>query len=532
MRRIGIMAAASALFGAGAASAADIYTGGPGGGFKDEPVYAVNSWSGFYFGTNGGGAWTSNNGTLDLTATTITNSPLRTPAIASASAKVSPSGAFGGGQIGYNWQRDGLMLGIEADFDFSSVYDKPSAGATAVPTMGSGRFPATANLAAKSELEDFGTVRGRGGWSFGSLLVYGTGGFAYGSVRDRLSVSDSNFGLTASGSVSSDRTATGWAAGGGFQYAFTPAVSWKAEYLHLDLGSTALSQTAAIPALGTSAAASLTVHHDYDIVRTGLNYRLGSNEPLAIADALSGWFEGGGGLKDASVYPVSWAGFYGGINSGAAWSEHEGTLTASANAVGTIVTSSAKESPSGPLGGAQIGYNWQFGRFLLGVEADVDAAAVQDKAFVTSLAVAATAATSQAAAKSDLDYFGTLRARAGYSFDRFLVYGTGGFAFGGVRDRLSLTNVDGAFGFTATTSGNSSETATGWAAGAGLEVALTPQWSLKTEYLHLDLGSTTLTEAAISNPGTSGSASLTVHHEYDIVRSGVNYRFGSYEPLK
>jgi outer membrane immunogenic protein len=531
MRRIGVMtAAASALLGAGTASAADIYTGAPGGGFKDEPVYAVNGWSGFYFGTNGGGAWTSHNGSLDLTATAFIFSN-------SASAKVSPSGAFGGGQIGYNWQRGGLVLGVEADFDFSSVYDKPSAGASASSGLLKAMAKAIASAAAKSELEDFGTVRGRAGYSFGSLLVYGTGGFAYGSVRDRLSVSDVDLGTTASESVSRDATATGWAAGGGFQYAFTPAVSWKAEYLHLDLGSTSLSQAATAnnnPSHLSSAAASLTVHHDYDIVRTGLNYRLGSNEPLAVADAFSGLFEGGGGLKDAPVYPVSWAGFYGGINSGAAWSEHEGTLTASANAPGLVI-SNAKESPSGPLGGAQLGYNWQFGRFVLGVEADADAAAVQYKAFVS--ANAPNFSTSQAAAKSELDYFGTLRARAGYSFGRFLVYGSGGFAFGGVRDRLSLTNVNGAsFGnATATASGNSNETATGWTAGAGLEVALTPQWSLKTEYLHLDLGSATLTEAANSSvpgAGASGSASLTVHHEYDIVRSGVNYHFGSYEPLK
>jgi outer membrane immunogenic protein len=158
MRRIGVIAAASALLGLGAASAADIYTGAPGGGFKDEPVYAVSGWSGFYFGTNGGGAWTSHNGSLDLTATAVF------PQISvsnSASAKVSPSGAFGGGQIGYNWQSGGLVLGIEADFDFSSVYDKPPAGATAAPPPS--MAPSVANAAAKSEVEDFGTVRGRAG---------------------------------------------------------------------------------------------------------------------------------------------------------------------------------------------------------------------------------------------------------------------------------------------------------------------------------------------------------------------------------
>jgi outer membrane immunogenic protein len=522
-------AAASALLGAGAASAADIYTGAPGGGFKDEPVYAVNSWSGFYFGTNGGGAWTSHNGSLGVTATVAAAGPIPS-ASASANAKDSPSGAFGGGQIGYNWQRGGLVLGVEADFDFSSVYDKPSAGASVFSPVG---VTAVTNADAKSELVDFGTVRGRGGYSFGSLLVYGTGGFAFGSVRDRLSVSDFSL-VPASGSVSSDRTATGWAAGGGFQYAFTPAVSWKAEYLHLDLGSTALSQTATANAI-SSGTASLIVHHDYDIVRTGLNYRLGSNEPLAIADGFSGLFESGGGLKDAPLYPVSWAGFYGGINSGAAWSEHEGTLTASATRLFfPTATSSAKESPSGPLAGAQIGYNWQFGRLVLGLEADADAAAVQDKAFASAnSATPLASAISEAAAKSKLDYFGTLRARVGYSFGRFLVYGSGGFAFGGVRDRLSLTNaVAGSFLQTSTASGNSHETATGWAAGAGFEFALTPQWSLKTEYLRLDLGSATLTEAASAVPNFSGSASLTVRHEYDIVRSGVNYHFGSYEPLK
>ena len=506
--------AASLLLGSGAASAADIYTSAPGGGYKDEPVYAVNTWGGFYLGTNGGRAWSSHAGDLNVSSSALFSS-------ASANAKDSPSGGFAGGQIGYNWQRGGLVLGIEGDFDLASVYDKPSAAALA----GGVPFPLTATTAtAKSKLDDFGTLRGRAGYSFGSLLIYGTGGFAYGNVQDRLSVDSP---LNTSGSVSSERTVTGWAAGAGFEYALTPTVSWKAEYLHFDLGSTSLSQPL-FPGTG----ASLTVHHDYDIVRTGLNYRLGSNEPLAVL----GLF--GGGLKDSPAYGVSWTGFYGGINSGSNSSEHDGTLTVSNSAGSTTVTNGVKESPSGPFGGGQIGYNWQFGHYVLGIEGDLDAAAVQDRAFATATSVGpvpggTTGGTTQGAAKSDLDYFGTLRARAGYSYGRFLVYGTGGLAYGGVRDRLNVTNINLVGGSTVNASANGNETATGWAAGAGFEVALTPQWSLKTEYLHLDLGTTTLSGSAVTAPGlTSGSATLAVQHDYDIVRSGVNYHFGSYEPLK
>jgi outer membrane immunogenic protein len=177
------------------ANAADMYPAPAGGGYKDTPYVGVN-WSGLYVGVNGGYGWNAKHSD-DL---------------------VDPTGGFGGGQIGYNWQgmwHPNLVLGIEADLQGAGISDS---------LTGSGLVgPATV----KSELEWFGTVRGRLGYAFGSALLYGTGGFAYGSVKNSLS--------TVLGSISQSETQTGWVAGGGIEYKIAPAWSAKAEYQFLSL---------------------------------------------------------------------------------------------------------------------------------------------------------------------------------------------------------------------------------------------------------------------------------------------------------
>jgi outer membrane immunogenic protein len=335
-------------------------------------------------------------------------------------------------------------------------------------------------------------------------------------------------GIAGSG-VSSNKTATGWVAGGGIEYALAPAVSVKAEYLHIDLGSTAINHPFSA---ASNVSASLTTHHDYDVVRGGVNYHLGENAPLgAAADIFAGFF------NDSPGYALNrWSGFYAGWNSGSAWSEHQASLGVTAYQNGSLpVSSGAEYSPSGALGGGQIGFNWQQGRLVFGVEADADWSGVVDKGAAVAGTVPTLLPTSAAAAtaKSELEYFGTLRGRAGYTFGRALIYGSGGFATGSVKDELSITNNASSGNATSAGSLSNSRTATGWAAGAGIEFALTPSWSLKTEYLHMDLGSTTVSQSAAAVPGSfSALANLTVHHDYDIVRGGWNYRLGTYEPLK
>jgi outer membrane immunogenic protein len=180
-----IITAASAVMLAAAANAADVYRSPAVGGYVP---YAGVNWSGLYVGVNAGGAWNSTH----------------------SDDFVDPTGGFGGGQIGYNWQgvwHPNLVLGIEADFQGAGVSD-------------------THIFGDKSELNWFGTVRGRFGYAFGPALLYGTGGFAYGNIRNK---------ITGPGGLSISETQTGWVVGGGVEYKLAPAWSIKSEYQFLSL---------------------------------------------------------------------------------------------------------------------------------------------------------------------------------------------------------------------------------------------------------------------------------------------------------
>lgn len=144
-------------------------------------------------------------------------------------------GAFGGGQIGGNIQFDHVVFGAVADISASSLKGDGEYNVG----YGSG-----VSLAASSEVQWFGTVRGRVGLAFDNLLFYGTGGLAYGKVKTSYSASfsgngDNNDGYddyTATASGSTSATKFGWAAGGGVEYGITPNVTLSTEYLYVDLG--------------------------------------------------------------------------------------------------------------------------------------------------------------------------------------------------------------------------------------------------------------------------------------------------------
>ena len=207
------------------ANATDIYRGG----LKDgppPPVYvAAPIWTGFYAGVNGGYGETANDGPL------------------------SPSGGFGGGQIGYNWQ--GLfgyspwVIGIEADIQGAGISDSAGLGADYL----------------QNSLNWFGTVRGRAGYSFGPALLYATGGFAYGEVESKGSV----LGLAYDVS----ETQTGYAVGGGLEYKFNPAWSIKGEYLFIDLDASNLNGA------GPLNGSLYSDRSEINTFRLGVNYAIG-----------------------------------------------------------------------------------------------------------------------------------------------------------------------------------------------------------------------------------------------------------------
>lgn len=214
----------------------------------------------------------------------------------------------------------------------------------------------------------------------------------------------------------------------------------------------------------------------------------------------------GGGYKDFSppYAALNWSGFYAGVNGGGGWSESSDQLAYGADFGGL--------SPSGGFGGGQIGYNWQGGfgyaPLVLGIEADIQGAGIEDKGTDGTYTY-----------KSSLDYFGTVRGRVGYAVDRALIYATGGFAYGGIRNEALAPA-----GFSTST------TATGYVLGGGVEYKVTPSWSLKGEYQYINLGKNDPTLAGASYSGDGGTVNDDAFHTF---RVGLNYHVGSvYEPLK
>jgi outer membrane immunogenic protein len=213
----------------------------------------------------------------------------------------------------------------------------------------------------------------------------------------------------------------------------------------------------------------------------------------------------------APVPAYDWSGFYVGANIGGAW-DH-GTVTEAA-LDGTFV-SSGSSSNSGVVGGGQVGYNYMaLPNFLLGIEADVDG---------TSLKGSALSVDGSNQHSSELNAFGTVRGRVGFTESNWLFYGTGGFAWSeGSTTRTQIATVVGAvppIPAVAGTVETSSNTRTGWAAGAGVEWGITQNWTARLEYLYLDLGNAT-SVFPISNRQQTSSATMNV------ARFGVNYKFG------
>jgi outer membrane immunogenic protein len=278
MQRIHAAAAVAAILGVGGtASAADVYSGG----MKDGPVYVpANTWTGFYFGANGGYGWDATGSkNLDVTLGPIFGFGPFGPFTAGRTAE--PEGGFGGAQIGYNWQRDRIVFGIESDIQISDI----SGGKTSVTPLGGGI--ASFSLADQTNVDWFGTLRGRLGYVWDSSLVYFTGGLAYGKVNE-LAVG-SLTGVPVVGSIELGHAAksdiqTGYVLGGGIEFkpgwGFMSSPNWtvKAEYQYINLGSERLTGSAILGLFPVT-----TNEHDnaFHTVRVGINYHIPNGyEPL------------------------------------------------------------------------------------------------------------------------------------------------------------------------------------------------------------------------------------------------------------
>jgi len=236
---------------------------------RKAPVYTppppqMFSWTGFYVGGNAGwGSLRDNGETFCVNPFGVLNGPGCSAQTATGD-QIRGDGFIGGAQAGYNWQLNNWVLGVEADIQGADVK-----GTVAAPITLVGPVPIVAAIEnANEKLEWFGTVRGRLGVAFDRVLIYGTGGLAYGHVKvDQNSVPVPGPGPFLFPS-SASATKTGWTAGGGIEWAFADKWSTKIEGLYYDLGS--------IVSAG-SAANGFSVGKNFDvrggIARFGLNYR-------------------------------------------------------------------------------------------------------------------------------------------------------------------------------------------------------------------------------------------------------------------
>ena len=219
-------------------------------------------------------------------------------------------------------------------------------------------------------------------------------------------------------------------------------------------------------------------------------------------------------LKDEVVYqPMSWSGFYAGAHIGGAFGDlkitDEDGFTRSANA-GEFTRLDA----DGVFGGFTLGYNWHENRLLLGIEADFGSMVIGEQGLLNGT-------TANTAAGIHDGTYGDATLRLGYAVNRGLIYAKGGVAF-----------FDGENEFH-TQSGNyvthsTTNTFVGWTAGGGVEYALNPEWSLKTEYQYFDFGKENFSVVKAYGPSSAFEEDLTVH----TVKIGLNYHVGNYQPLK
>jgi outer membrane immunogenic protein len=213
--------------------------------YKAPPYVPPWTWTGFYIGINGGFGGDKVTYPFSVSGIPVTGE-----------GSLTSSGAFFGGQIGYNYQwANNWVLGAEADINWSNI--KSELSASAATPIGS------LSLSTGTELKWYGTVRGRIGYAWDRLFLYGTGGFAYGNTTTTLNVSGPGVGIA----FSKDNAKTGWTAGAGLEYAITQNVSLKTEYLYLDLGTDNVTTSAfGVPL-------SIDEHTTAHTIKVGLNWK-------------------------------------------------------------------------------------------------------------------------------------------------------------------------------------------------------------------------------------------------------------------
>lgn len=212
----------------------------------------------------------------------------------------------------------------------------------------------------------------------------------------------------------------------------------------------------------------------------------------------------------AVVAPYNWSGFYVGGQVGYQWNANDQSVSAFAPG-GAFFDGPFGFSARGVVGGGHVGYNWQFGQWVAGIEGDFEGSGVKG-----DVTIPATSPVGPGAFSVDQKWQASLRGRLGWTWDRVMIYGTGGIAWGNFD--ATATNL------AAVLSESWSDTLTGWTLGAGVEWALWQNWTGRVEYRYTDYKSFTGVSSVVAPGGSFGTDDLKFH----TVRAGLSYRFGDW----
>ena len=487
------------------------------GVYKAPIAASLPIWSGLYIGGHLGAGW----GTFawenyQSTGGTFAHSP-------ATMGSASMDGFLGGAQIGFNWQSGKWVFGVEGTWSWTNiegqfVNDGPI-------SQGPQRFP---KGTASTHLDWIATLVGRVGVTVDRALIYAGGGGAWTKEKDNLFAG--SFATNASGSAEywdGSKTRSGFTFLTGVEYAIDPNWSAKVQYNYYDFGTKTVSLAGGSPGInpgfpGFDIDTTLRIHS----ITAGVNYRFNwGKAPVGGIAALA---------ADASVYkaPIAaslpiWSGLYVGGHLGAGWGtfvweNYQSTGGTFAHSPSTM----GNASMAGFLGGAQIGFNWQTGKWVFGVEGTWSWTNIEGQ-FVNDGPISqGPQRFPKGTASTHLDWIATLVGRVGVTVDRALVYAGGGGAWAKEKDNLFAgsfaTNASGSAEYW-----DGSQTRSGFTFLTGVEYAIDPNWSAKIQYNYYDFGTKTVSLAGGSpgiNPGFPGF-DVDAHLRIHAITAGVNYRF-------
>jgi opacity protein-like surface antigen len=502
--------------------------------FTKAPAPAIWTWAGLYLGGNlGYGFGRSRTDALFSDPTGAL--------LFADRASSQLNGAIAGAQAGYNWQFGNWVVGVEADAQGAFQHATPSFACPGdICNPGAGGTPLSVDQN-YHKLDWFATLRGRFGTTVTpDVIVYATGGLAaagmshFGWINPDADANGNSLVDGASANLLGRTVRLGWALGAGIEARLIGNWTGKLEFLHLDFGN------ASVAAINQNLATPITVdlhtRMTDDIVRLGFNYKFdpfaaATNAPVAkLGIDKPGLYKAGKSplFTKAPIRAAwTWEGYYLGLNLGYSWgkSRTDAFFDDTLGGGGTFATSSSFDL-KGIAGGAQTGYNWQFGNWLAGVEGDVQLTAQRGNPTSVCPDTTCNPNGPEVAGfdqNQHLEWFATLRGRVGATVTPdALVYVTGGAAVGGLRTAGNVAAFD-ADGAPATSPFSSISIKPGWTVGAGIEGHLAGNWTGKIEYLYLDFGAISTTSANLLNVTLSNAFNSRVTDS--VVRVGLNYKF-------